>query len=73
MRYLGIDLGVKTMGLAITDNTNTIVSPLENYEFTRNNYQQCIVHLKKILIKYQNEISNIVLGYPTKMDGTKTE
>jgi len=60
------------MGLAITDETITIVSPLENYEFTRNNYQQALEHLNKILIKYK-KITDIVVGYPTKMDGTKTE
>jgi len=70
--YLGIDLGVKTMGLAITDETITIVSPLENYEFTRNNYQQALEHLNKILTRYK-KITDIVVGYPTKMDGTKTE
>jgi len=70
--YLGIDLGVKTMGLAITDETITIVSPLENYEFTRNNYQQALDHLSKILNRYK-KITDIVVGYPTKMNGTKTE
>jgi putative Holliday junction resolvase len=73
MRAIGIDLGIKTMGLAITDLGRNIVSPLLNFEFTRNNYLMAINKLKEIFHKYRNEISTIVLGYPTKMSGEKTE
>jgi putative Holliday junction resolvase len=73
MRILGIDLGTKTMGVAITDNTTTIVSPLLNFEFSQNNYLACINKLKTIDKDYRGEIKMIVLGYPTKMSGEKTD
>lgn len=28
MRYLGLDLGTTSLGVAISDKTNTLVSPL---------------------------------------------
>jgi putative Holliday junction resolvase len=73
MRILGIDLGTKSMGLAITDNTQTIVNGISNFEFTRNNYQQCIDEISKILKQYQNEIKQIVLGHPLTLKNTKSE
>jgi putative Holliday junction resolvase len=73
MRILGIDLGTKTMGLAITDNTITIVSSLLNFEFSSNNYLACINKLKVIDKEYKGEIKTIVLGYPTKMSGEKSD
>ncbi len=73
MRILGIDLGTETMGVAITDNTATIVSPLLNFEFSQNNYLACINKLKTIDKDYRSEIKIIVLGYPTKMSGEKSE
>ena len=33
MRYLGLDLGTKTLGLALTDKTNTISSPYKTIHF----------------------------------------
>jgi putative Holliday junction resolvase len=73
MRILGIDLGTKTMGVAITDNAITIVSPLLNFTFSQNNYLACIDKLKIIDRNYKGEIKVIVLGYPTKMSGEKSE
>jgi putative transcription antitermination factor YqgF len=73
MRVIAIDLGTTSMGIAITDNTKTIVSPLVNFKFTKNNYLMCINKLKEVFHKYNNEINQIVLGLPLKMDGTKNE
>ena len=34
MRYLGLDLGTTTLGISITDKTNTLVSPLKVIKFS---------------------------------------
>ncbi|GMO15930.1 MAG: Holliday junction resolvase RuvX [Mycoplasmoidaceae bacterium] len=73
MRVIGIDLGTKTMGLAITDLNKTIASSLSNFEFTKNNYEACINKLKSVFKQYNNEIDTIVLGLPLKMSGKKNE
>ena len=36
MRYLGLDLGSKTLGVALSDTTNTIASSLKTIFFKEN-------------------------------------
>jgi putative Holliday junction resolvase len=64
MRYLAIDYGRKRTGLAISDPTETIVSPLD-----------VIKDEKELCIKVQQlikteKIGAIVLGLPLNMDGS---
>ena len=66
MRYLGLDLGVKTLGVAISDKTNTLASPLTLIEFERENYDEAIDKLLKIIEEYN--IKEVVLGLPKNMD-----
>jgi len=73
MRYLGLDLGTKSLGIAITANNSKIITPLENFEFNRNDYIMALNKVISIIKKYQGEIKTIVLGYPTKMNNSKTE
>ena len=69
MRYLGLDLGTKTLGVAITDTTGLIASPLKVIHFPRENYSIALNELQSILDKY--DISKIALGLPKNMDGTE--
>jgi putative Holliday junction resolvase len=71
MRILGIDLGTKTMGLAITDNTQTIVSGISNFEFKKNDFKQCYNKIQQIINLYKNEIEKIVIGHPLTITGQK--
>ncbi|HHX93923.1 MAG TPA: Holliday junction resolvase RuvX [Tenericutes bacterium] len=68
MRILGLDLGSKTLGIAISDETETIATPVQTFTFKENDYN---IALKKVeeLIKKHN-INLIVLGYPKNMDNT---
>lgn len=68
MRYLGLDLGVKTLGVAISDKTNTLASPLTLIEFERENYDEAIDKLLKIIEEYN--IKEVVLGLPKNMDNS---
>ena len=68
MKYLGLDLGSKTLGIAISDASNTIASVLKTIRFSDEDYQSLIEPLKEILIN--NEIKTVVLGYPLNMNGT---
>lgn len=68
MRYLGLDLGTKTLGISITDKTNTIVSPLKVIRFKSEDYEAIIKEVKKIINDYS--ISLVVLGLPKNMDGS---
>ncbi len=68
MRILGIDLGTKTLGLSISDLTNTIATPLTTIKFKENDYCSIIPQLKQIIT--DNNIGKIVLGLPKNMNNT---
>ena len=67
MRYLGLDLGTKTIGLAISDKTGLIAS---SYEVLRhdNNPNDCLDELKSI-VESMN-VEGLVLGLPKNMNNT---
>ena len=68
MRYLGLDLGTTSLGVAISDKTNTLVSPLTLIKFKKEDYNDELNKLMEI-IKDKN-ISKVVLGLPKNMDNS---
>lgn len=66
MRYLGLDLGTKTLGLALTDKTNTISSPYKTIKFT--SYTTLIEELKQII--EEKEVGKLILGLPKNMNNS---
>lgn len=71
MRYLGIDLGSKTVGLAMSDPTNTIASSYKTIFFENEDYESTIKEIKDIVKEYN--IKKIVLGLPKNMNNTLGE
>ena len=69
MRYLGIDYGLKRIGLAISDAGESIVSPLCQLEFNRGGPERIILELERII--RENEVEAIVVGLPLNMDGSE--
>lgn len=67
-RYLGLDLGVKTMGVAITDRSNTVIFPKVTIRFPREDYDDAIRQLKEIVEK--EDITDVAIGLPINMDGS---
>ena len=68
MRYLGLDLGTKSLGVAISDSTGLIASPLKVIHFPSEDYDTALRELQEILATYS--IKKIALGLPKNMDGT---
>ena len=68
MRYLGLDLGTTSLGVAISDKTNTLVSPLTLIKFKKEDYNDALNKLMEI-IKDKN-ISKVVLRLPKNMDNS---
>ena len=68
MRYLGLDLGSKTLGMSISDITGLIASNLGTLNFLDEDYDSLLLPLKKIID--DNEVEKIVLGYPKNMNNT---
>lgn len=69
MRYLGLDLGTRNLGVAISDTSHIIASPLTVIRFPEGQYEIALEELKKILDEYQ--ISKIALGLPKNMNGSE--
>lgn len=68
MRYLGLDLGTKTLGIAISDKTNLLACPYKTLRFKDNNYESIIDELLQII--KDNDITDIALGLPKNMDSS---
>ena len=68
MRYLGLDLGTRTLGISVSDITLTIASAYKTIRFLENDYMSLIPILKEII--EENNVSKIVLGYPKNMNNT---
>lgn len=68
MRYLGLDLGSKTLGLSLSDFTNTIASNYDIIRYENEDYLILIDKLKKII--KDNEVGCLVLGFPKNMNNT---
>lgn len=68
MRYLGLDLGSKTLGISISDTTNTIASVYTTLRFSEDNNLDTLDELKKII--KDNNITTLVLGLPKNMNNT---
>ena len=68
MRYLGLDLGSKTLGIAISDATNLIASVYTTLYFKDEDYASLISPLKEIIEK--EKINTLVLGLPKNMNNT---
>ncbi len=68
MRCLGLDLGTKTLGLAISDQLNIIASPYKVLHWDGTDYQQLYKDLDNII--KENAITNLVLGLPKNMNNT---
>ncbi len=66
-RLLGLDLGTKTIGLALSDVMLSIASPLETIK--RVKFTQDAQALITIIERHQ--IAALVFGLPKNMDGTE--
>ncbi len=67
MRYLGLDLGSRTLGIAVSDKQGVIAS---NYKTIRHNedYEMLLDEVVKLVDEL--DIEAIVLGFPKNMNNT---
>ncbi len=67
-RYIGLDLGTTTLGVSITDKTNTLVSPVKLIKFKKEDYDFALDELIKIA--EEKKVKDFVLGLPKNMDNS---
>ena len=67
MRALGVDLGSKRIGIAVSDRSGTIASPLTVLQRTGNRRHD---HRRIAELVAEEEAELVVVGLPLNMDGT---
>jgi RNAse H domain protein, YqgF family len=70
MRYLGLDLGTKTLGLAISDSLGTIATSYKILHH-QENYDSLISQLEEVV--NEKNIKAFVLGFPKNMNNSVGE
>jgi putative holliday junction resolvase len=66
-RLLGLDLGEKTIGLALSDTSLTVATPLETLKRIR--FTADAARIKDIAGQYN--VGGLVIGLPINMDGSE--
>lgn len=69
MKAMGIDFGLKRIGVAFSDETKFLATPYEVY--VRQNNTQDIQHFVDLINK--NKVDEIVCGLPMNMQGNEQE
>ncbi|MCP4337224.1 MAG: Holliday junction resolvase RuvX [Mycoplasma sp.] len=70
-RKIGLDLGSKSLGIALSDELNITAQGKENFKFAERDWKSAIKKLKEYFETY--EIDTIILGYVTYYSGDKSE
>jgi putative Holliday junction resolvase len=66
-RLLGVDLGEKTIGLALSDVGRSIATPLETIRRTK--FTPDAERIRALALRF--EVGGIVIGLPLNMDGSE--
>jgi putative Holliday junction resolvase len=68
MRTLGLDLGTKTLGIAISDALGITAQGVDVFKFPTNDFNKALSRVEE-LVKERN-VTTIVLGYPKNMNNS---
>lgn len=68
MRCLGLDLGTRTLGISLSDATNTIATTLKTIRFQEEEYDTLLPQIKKLVEEFN--IYKVVLGFPKNMNNS---
>ena len=67
MRILGLDLGSRTLGIAMSDSAGMIALMKETFRFEEDDYDAAIDRTLEYIDEYK--IEKVVLGLPKHMNG----
>ncbi len=70
MRILGIDVGRRRIGLAISDRSRTLARPLTTLKIDEANALDCVAKEIERLAAEEDGLSAIVVGLPAHLDGS---
>lgn len=67
MKYIGLDLGSRTLGVAISDELGMLARSYDTFRFRDDDYDSAIKYTIDICNK--EKVKEVVLGYPKHMNG----
>ena len=68
MKKLGLDLGNRTLGIAVSDELNFLARGIETYRFTEKDFKSALDYTLLMIDKYN--VDEVVLGLPKHMNGS---
>lgn len=68
MRYMGLDLGSRTLGISLSDITHTVANTYKTLRFIDDDNISTIPELKQII--EEEKVIKIILGFPKNMNNT---
>ena len=68
MRIIGLDLGNRTVGVALSDYLGIIANPVGTFRFEEQDLDTALELVEKVI--KENQVEKIVLGLPKNMNGT---
>ena len=68
MRYMGLDLGTRTLGIALSDKSKLIASTYKTIHFNDSDYDSILPEIKEIVL--EENVSKVILGLPKNMNNS---
>lgn len=68
MRIIGLDLGNRTVGIALSDYLGIIANPIGTFRFEEKDLNAALNEVTRVI--KENGVEKIVLGFPKNMNGT---
>ena len=74
MRVIGIDVGARRVGIAISDATRTLARPLESIVVAsdRDAIERVVARIET-LASEEDGVTAVVVGLPSRLDGSPTD
>lgn len=73
MRALGVDLGKRRIGLAVSDASGTLARPFKTLTITASTALNSLVHEIELLAAGDDGLEVVVVGVPLRLDGSSSE
>ncbi len=67
MKYIGLDLGSRTLGVAISDELGFLARAYDTFRFSDDDYEAAAKYTIEVCKK--EKVNTVVLGYPKHMNG----
>jgi putative holliday junction resolvase len=71
-RVLGVDVGERRVGLAISDASRMLARPLSTIDVTAENAVERVMKAIDALVADEDGLETIVIGLPARLDGSAT-